>query len=399
MERGSRSCGDRSPVPLAFYDPTGKKGYTLAQARAKVAELETDRRAHGNPILYREAQDAAKRKAELENATQGSFGELLAAYVEKLKRKGKLSARQVENAFNRHIREATPDLIERKAKDIVPADIHRILSKIAEAGRTRQVNKVRSFLIAAFNYAATAAYDPRRTEGTAAFGVETNPASLTHRVEEFERVGERVLSAAELAAYLRNLGQVKNGIVREFLRVALLLGGQRIAQLSRLKETDINSESGLIRLQDSKGRDGIPRDHLLPLTKRMRQVLDSLPRINSAEGWIFTTNGRSSLRAETVSNAVADYSAWLEQNAKVKPFSASDLRRTCETRLAELGVNRDIRAQLLSHGISGVQAKHYDRYSYLTEKREALGRWEAYLDGLLDPGRKIFDLKSIRRRK
>jgi integrase len=392
------ACGDRSPEPLGLYDPKGKRGFTLAKARQKFAELETLRREHGNPIFYLKARAAEQRRAELENATQGSFGKLLAAYVEKLKREGKLSARQVENAFKRHIREATPDLIERKAKEIVPADIHRILSKIASAGHTRQVNKMRSFLIAAFNYAATAAYDPRRAEGAAAFGVEANPASLTHRVQEFERAGERVLSAVELAAYWRNLGQVRSPIMREFLRVALLLGGQRIAQLSRLRETDINSESDLIRLQDSKGRDGIARDHLLPLTKRVREVLDSLPRINSAEGWVFTTDGRSSLRAETVSNAVAEYSAWLEQNAKVKPFSARDLRRTCETRLAELGISKDIRAQLLSHGISGVQAKHYDRYSYLTEKREALGRWEAYLDGLLDPSRKVFALKAARNR-
>jgi hypothetical protein len=33
-----------------------------------------------------------------------------------------------------------------------------------------------------------------------------------------------------------------------------------------------------------------------------------------------------------------------------------------------MGVSRDIRAQLLSHGISGVQAQHYDRHDYLKEK-------------------------------
>ena len=35
-----------------------------------------------------------------------------------------------------------------------------------------------------------------------------------------------------------------------------------------------------------------------------------------------------------------------------------------------------------SHGRSGVQAKHYDRYSYLPEKRAALEQWGRYLDGL-----------------
>jgi integrase len=397
------ACGNRAPVPLAMYDPTSKNGYTLARAREKVAELEALRREYGNPITYLEAEAerkvAERRKAEAEQAKQGSFGELLATYVEKLKREGKESARQVENAFRLHVHEATPALVERKAVEITPADIHRILSRIAAAGRTRQVNKMRSHLMAAFNYAATAAYDPRRVQGAVAFGLESNPAALTKRVKEFERAGERVLSANELAAYWRHLDQIANLVVRGFLRVGLLLGGQRSAQLARLKESDINLESGIIRLQDSKGRNGIPRDHLLPLTERVQEVLEAAPRIASAGGWVFTTNGRSSLRAETVSVAVAEYSAWLEKNASVMPFSARDLRRTCETRLAELGISKDIRAQLLSHGISGVQAKHYDRYSYLAEKRAALEKWESYLNGLLDPGRKVVDFATRKNRQ
>ena len=48
--------------------------------------------------------------------------------------------------------------------------------------------------------------------------------------------------------------------------------------------------------------------------------------------------------------------------------------------LAGLGTSRDIRAQLLSHGISGVQAQHYDRHDYLKEKRTALLRWERHLN-------------------
>jgi integrase len=99
-----------------------------------------------------------------------------------------------------------------------------------------------------------------------------------------------------------------------------------------------------------------------------------------------------------VSLAVAAYSDWLKQNVGVEPFSARDLRRTCESRLAALGITKDIRAQLLSHGISGVQAKHYDRYSYLTEKREALDQWAEYLDGLLEPSRKVVAFTSPRKR-
>jgi hypothetical protein len=53
--------------------------------------------------------------------------------------------------------------------------------------------------------------------------------------------------------------------------------------------------------------------------------------------------------------------------------------------LAELGIDREIRALLLSHGrTSRVQAKHYDRYSYFAEKRTALEKGEMKLRAIVD---------------
>lgn len=55
-----------------------------------------------------------------------------------------------------------------------------------------------------------------------------------------------------------------------------------------------------------------------------------------------------------------------------KSFSFGVLRRTVETRLAAAGVTSDVRAHLQSHGLGGVQTRHYDRHDYLEEKRLAL---------------------------
>lgn len=68
---------------------------------------------------------------------------------------------------------------------------------------------------------------------------------------------------------------------------------------------------------------------------------------------------------------------------KCETFDLRDIRRTCETMLAGLGINRDTRAQLLSHGLSGVQAAHYDRHTYTDEKRAALVAWEQRLDEII----------------
>jgi hypothetical protein len=42
------------------------------------------------------------------------------------------------------------------------------------------------------------------------------------------------------------------------------------------------------------------------------------------------------------------------------PFQLRDIRRTAETMLAGLGVSKDVRAHLLSHGLGGMQNQHYD---------------------------------------
>merc|ERR1711879_761422 len=65
-------------------------------------------------------------------------------------------------------------------------------------------------------------------------------------------------------------------------------------------------------------------------------------------------------------------------------FNLRDIRRTVETMLASLRISKDDRAQVLSHGISGVQDKHYDRHHYIKEKREALRKWERHLEGIVN---------------
>ena len=50
--------------------------------------------------------------------------------------------------------------------------------------------------------------------------------------------------------------------------------------------------------------------------------------------------------------------------------------------LASLGVSSDVRAQLQSNGLGGVQARHYDRHDYALEKRAAIELWASHLDRL-----------------
>ena len=55
----------------------------------------------------------------------------------------------------------------------------------------------------------------------------------------------------------------------------------------------------------------------------------------------------------------------------IKHFTIHDLRRTCRSLLAELGIGNDIAERCLNHKIKGV-AGVYNRYDYLEERRSAL---------------------------
>jgi hypothetical protein len=89
------------------------------------------------------------------------------------------------------------------------------------------------------------------------------------------------------------------------------------------------------------------------------------------------------MSASTALKIFSDLGATLFERGLIRYFTWRTMRATIETHLAMLGVDEQRRAWLLSHGRSGVQAKHYDRYSYLKEKREDLAKWAAYLDAVV----------------
>jgi integrase len=61
-------------------------------------------------------------------------------------------------------------------------------------------------------------------------------------------------------------------------------------------------------------------------------------------------------------------------DAGVEAFTLHDLRRTCRTGLAQIGVEPHIAERVLNH-VQGKIAGTYDRHAYLKEKRDALDRW------------------------
>ena len=89
---------------------------------------------------------------------------------------------------------------------------------------------------------------------------------------------------------------------------------------------------------------------------------------------ISTSGGDTHLSAITLSR-------WAVQaGAAIPGFQTKRIRSGVETLLASARISADIRGRLQSHGISGVQARHYDGHHYMPEKLQALEALFSLLD-------------------
>jgi integrase len=68
----------------------------------------------------------------------------------------------------------------------------------------------------------------------------------------------------------------------------------------------------------------------------------------------------------------------LDRLSGVTSWTIHDIRRTVRSKLAELGVPREVARKVLNHE-DGKVDRIYNRHEYLAEKREALARWELKL--------------------
>ena len=381
-------------VALGPYDETGARGLSLVAARDRAAELAalyrsgtTDLQAHlrrekeAREAEARAAEEAARRAAE--DAQRGTLRQLLEAYTRHLERQGKQAAGDVKSIFTLHVFEADPALAARRAAEIGPEVLAGLIGRVVEAGKGRTAGKLRSYLRSAYALAAASHTDPKAPLALRSFGVRVNPAASIAALAEFNKARARVLVGAELAPFLRRVDALEPGPQRDALRLTLLLGGQRPAQLLRVTAADVDLDGETITLRDPKGKRKQPRQHVLPIVKEAAEILQARIAGQPASMPVFSTDGETALRPETLSMLVADLSkAMVKAGEAREPFQLRDLRRTAETMLASLGVSSDVRAQIQSHGLGGVQNRHYNMHDYMAEKRRALELWARHLERL-----------------
>lgn len=194
---------------------------------------------------------------------------------------------------------------------------------------------------------------------------------------------DRVLTNAELKFVMTRAREDNSTFNRIVL--LLLLTGQRRNEIASLRAEWIDFKKRTITLPPSLTKN--KRQHTVPFGKMAEVVLkaavaDMEKRERDQEekcSLLFPARGKDTPFAGW-SKAKPDF----DEGCPVPHWTLHDLRRTCATNLAALGVPVHVTEKLLNHvsgTTSGIVAV-YQRHTYLDEMRAAIEAWESHLRAL-----------------
>ena len=339
---------------------------TTARERAKelIAGLAVGRTPVKAPSIKAQAEAKQDRKKQ-------TLAVLMTAYCNFLESRGRTSHSDARSIFRIHLLERSPSLASKAAADVTTDEVVDLLRAVKDSGKDRTANKLRSYLRAAFETSISAHASHQYPVAFKAFGITTNPVARTKADKDGNKTDKNALKLPDMRAYWHVLQGVQ-GRVGAMLRVHLLTGGQRIEQLVKLRRADV--AEGAITIFDAKGRGQITRAHVVPLTSRARVDVDTLLTING--DFLFSKSGAKQYDSTSLTRLAKQH-----VGMSIADFTLKRVRSGVETLLAGRGVNKETRGRLQSHGVAGVQDKHYNEHDYMPEKLAALQLLDAAITG------------------
>lgn len=392
---------------LARKPRPGTEEQTLSELRAAALRVASAVADAGGLSRYlelqaEEAESAAAERVERQRlagieASRGTFADLFRDYIDS--RRGKVREDQIAE-FERILRVELeghfPSILAMKARDVRPDHIRQLLEPIWERDAKRQASKVRSFLRAAFQFGLTAEHSLGRASRKT-FSLSVNPVDAV-LVPDESKPGIRSLSDAELRQFWITIERTEGvgQVMARLFKFVIATGGQRIDQIAREPWASYDLEAKTLRLIDAKGRGGVRREHLVPLTDSALEILAAVRRLTArlktdgeACKWPWTSTGRHPFVTTSFAHATADWCRSEHAVVSGKPverFTPRDLRRTCAQIMQRHGVSDQLSDLLQSHGQTGVVSKHYrnNPEAALPEKRRAIELFDRALGAVLE---------------
>ena len=183
---------------------------------------------------------------------------------------------------------------------------------------------------------------------------------------------DRILVDDELARVItasRKIGGQYGGIVE-----LLALTAQRREEVACASTDELDIEQRIWTLPKGRTKNGKP--HIVHLSNEAIVVLN---RANKIGPFVFSIDGAKPF--QEFSRAKRE----LDELSEVTGWRLHDLRRTCVSGMARLGIPPHVADKILNHQsgtISGVAAV-YQRHDFLAERKDALERWGAHVRKIL----------------
>jgi integrase len=272
-------------------------------------------------------------------------------------------------------------------KRVTPLDILSIVRNINESGRPTISNDALIYCKQIFNHAVKLGL------------LQYNPAlALSPRdAGGIEKSRTRILSFAEVKTVFQVFKDNAHIFTRDnYLAAALLISlGVRKGELIAAKWNEFDLDNLIWTLPAARTKTKV--EILIPLPQLTKELFVELRyRANGSE-YVFPSRRASKRRGyisdDTLNHALAKlFGLKVDGNKQPLPnifgdvgiehFVVHDLRRTCRSLLAELGIPSHIAERCLNHKIRGVEGV-YDRYDYFEERKRALNGLSETLSGLL----------------
>ncbi|WP_269902058.1 tyrosine-type recombinase/integrase [Paenalcaligenes faecalis] len=332
---------------------------SLADARAEAALKKKQLRDGLDPLI-------AKKQAEY--ASIHTVDELFADWHEGNVRR--LKHHQIPQRV--YMQDIAPVIGEMQPSDVTGRDIKQILQNIVESNRPTVANDALLYCKQLFNHAIKLdliVHNP-------AFAFSVDDAGGV------EKSRDRALSFKELTQVFKKFREESDSFTRDnYLACALLvLLGVRKGELTEATWSEFHLKTKTWYLPSERSKSGVAID--IPLPDLAIQWLDELKVRSLGSDYVFP-NRRSSkmphMGKDTLNRAIAKLFG-REPGRAVQPenkmgdiayFTVHDLRRTCRSLLAAIGVPGHVAERCLNHALKGVEGI-YNRHDYFDERKEAL---------------------------
>lgn len=275
----------------------------------------------------------------------------------------------------------------RPVASITDADVAEVIQRIKEDGKAHTAIMVLAYCKSMFSWASS--LGQRKSTG-----LNQDPCiKITAKEFKLDIQARQVsLSDDQLRIVWDAAGTLPDPW-SAFTRM-LILTGQRRSEVSDMAWREINFRDSewTVPAARMKGKAGKRREHLVPLTPAMVEILETIKESQpqGAQFVFSTNNGRKAVTSFSDAKTALDKASAelaVKEGAEPLPdWRFHDLRRTVRTGFAKL--ERDIPAtvaeRVLAHVQGGIEAV-YNVHGYAKEKRDALTLWNARLHRIVNP--------------